>query len=196
MDARYCRNRIYLTAENQELIKDYPVLLGGAGIGSVIAECALRLGFENLTIIDGDQVEKSNLNRQNYVETDIAINKVEAVKNRLLSINPNANVKVHNCFLTEKNAEELIGDHKIAINALDFTSKIPLIFDEICQQRNIPVLHPYNLGWGGLVAVISPIGFSLKELATKGEHFNELKVINYIIAVSYTHLTLPTTSRV
>jgi len=38
-------------------------LLGGAGIGSIIAECALRFGFENIVIVDGDRVELSNLNR-------------------------------------------------------------------------------------------------------------------------------------
>lgn len=181
MDTRYCRNRIYLTANNQEQIKNYPVILGGSGIGSVIAECALRLGFENLTIIDGDQVERSNLNRQNYVENDISRDKVAAIKQRLLSINQHANIKVHSCYLTRENVANLIGTHKIAINALDFSSDVPLIFDEICQQKNIPVLHPYNLGWGGLITTIAPKGLSLQELATEGEHFNELKVIEYII---------------
>jgi len=65
MDKRYSRNRIYVTLEEQEKIKRYRILLGGAGIGSIIAECALRFGFENITIVDGDRVELSNLNRQN-----------------------------------------------------------------------------------------------------------------------------------
>ena len=76
MDIRYSRNRIYVTKEEQKIIKNYPIILAGSGIGSVIAECALRLGFENITIIDGDQVELSNLNRQNYTEDDISTDKV------------------------------------------------------------------------------------------------------------------------
>lgn len=44
---RYSRNRIYIGEEQQERIKQVRVLLGGAGIGSIIAECALRFGFEN-----------------------------------------------------------------------------------------------------------------------------------------------------
>lgn len=179
MDSRYSRNRIYIDKEEQRLIKEIPILLGGSGIGSVIAECALRLGFENFTIIDGDQVELSNLNRQNYTDQDINIDKTEAIKNRLLSINPKATITVHNCFIDEQNISSLIEGHKIAINALDFTTDIPLLFDKICQEKNIPVLHPYNLGWGALVTVISPDSLSLSTLAYKNEKFNEVKVVEY-----------------
>lgn len=179
MDTRYSRNRIYLTPEEQEIIKDYPIILGGSGIGSIIAECALRLGFENITIIDGDQVEVSNLNRQNYTEEDVSTDKVSAIKKRLLSINKKANINVHNCFLTIDNVEEYIDGHKIAINALDFTSDVPLVFDQICQKKNIPVLHPYNLGWGGLVTIIAPDGLALNSLEKPDEKFNEVKMVEY-----------------
>ncbi len=63
-------------------------IFGGAGIGSIIAECALRMGFETITIIDGDKVEKSNLNRQNYRLEDVGNYKAESLAKRLLSINP------------------------------------------------------------------------------------------------------------
>ncbi|TGX79503.1 hypothetical protein E5358_14850 [Palleniella muris] len=69
---RYSRNRIYVNAEEQKKVRNTRILLGGAGIGSIIAECALRFGFENITIVDGDKVELSNLNRQNYTEGDIS----------------------------------------------------------------------------------------------------------------------------
>lgn len=180
MKHRYDRNRLYVNQNEQEIIKNFPVLLGGAGIGSIIAECALRFGFENITIVDGDQVESSNLNRQNYREKDVSVNKVEALKERLGSINSNANIKIHNCFLTKENIKELIDGHKAAINALDFSSDVPLLFDETCQQKNIPVLHPYNLGWGSLVTVITPDSISLKSLVKKGEKFSELSVVEYV----------------
>ena len=179
MESRYDRNRIYLSNQEQETIKQCPILLGGSGIGSVIAECALRLGFENITIVDGDQVETSNLNRQNYTEEDISVDKVSAIKRRLKSINKNANIEVHNCFLTKDNVADFIEGHKIAINALDFSSEVPLLFDEICQQKGIPVLHPYNLGWGGLLTIISPKGLSLTSIEKPQEKFNEVKMVEY-----------------
>lgn len=61
----YRRNFLYISEANQKRIKNFRIFIGGCGLGSVIAECALRLGFENLTVIDGDKVELSNLNRQN-----------------------------------------------------------------------------------------------------------------------------------
>lgn len=179
METRYSRNRIYLNEEEQKIIKNYPILLAGSGIGSVIAECALRFGFENITIIDGDQVELSNLNRQNYTEDDISIDKTEAILKRLKSINKNANIKHHNCFITPENVESLIKGHQIAINALDFSTDIPLIFDKICQEENIPVLHPYNLGWGGLVTIISPKGQSLNLISRDDKDFNEVDMVEY-----------------
>ena len=59
MEERYTRNRIYVRPEEQQLIKHFRILLGGAGFGSIIAECALRFGFEDITIVDGDLVEES-----------------------------------------------------------------------------------------------------------------------------------------
>lgn len=80
-------------------IKDFRVLLAGAGIGSNIAETLLRIGFETITLVDGDVVEESNLNRQNYTEEDVEKPKVEALKKRLLSINPNAQISTINTFI-------------------------------------------------------------------------------------------------
>ncbi|WP_417941104.1 HesA/MoeB/ThiF family protein [Flavobacterium sp. RS13.1] len=179
MKKRHERNRFYITNQDQEIIKNTPILLAGAGIGSVIAECLLRLGFETLTIIDGDTVELSNLNRQNYTEKDIAIHKAEALKKRLLLINNEAKITIHNCFLTADNIDQYIEGHKIAINALDFTSDVPLLFDSLCQKKNIPVLHPYNLGWAALVLVVSKKS-GLHVLEKPSETFNELSVVDYI----------------
>jgi thiF family protein len=144
MEERYSRNRLYMSEKEQSVIKDYKIFLGGAGIGSIVAECALRFGFEHITIVDGDKVEQSNLNRQNYTENDIGRYKAECLAERLLSINPDAQIDYHTEFLNPDNIEEMLNGHNVAINALDFKDKTPFVFDEICKERKIPVLHPYN----------------------------------------------------
>lgn len=179
---RYIRNRIYLSDKEQEIIKKTPIFLAGCGIGSVIAECALRIGFENITIVDGDKVELSNINRQNYTEQDIAISKVDAIKQRLLSINSEANIKIHNCYLTTENLRQLLLGHKIAINALDFSSEVPLAFDSICKENDIHVLHPYNIGWGGIVAVISPESADLESICRPNKKFSEVEFVEYALS--------------
>lgn len=176
----YDRNRLYIQDSEQLLIRDTAIFLGGCGIGSAIAECALRMGFEKLTIVDGDTVERSNLNRQNYIEQDISRNKAEVLQQRLLGINPKAEIKIHTCFINHENIVPLIQGHHIAVNALDFSTDIPLFFDSVCQQLGIYVLHPYNLGWAGLLAVISPTGKALSSIA-RGKGFNELDLVEYVL---------------
>ena len=166
---RYERNRIYLSENDQKKIKDYRVLLGGAGIGSNIAETLLRLGFEHLTIVDGDVVEESNLNRQNYLFSDIGRPKVEALKERLLGINPLAQIEAIPKYIDENNIEDIINEHDVAINALDFKSDIPFIFDNLCTEKGMYVLHPYNIGWASAAMVIAPNGQKLDSLLSENE---------------------------
>lgn len=99
MSLRYKRNSIHIKEGEQRRIQDFRVLIGGCGIGSYIAECLLRMGFENMIIIDGDIVELTNLNRQNYVEADIGVNKAIALKDRLMAIHPDAKIRAYPEFL-------------------------------------------------------------------------------------------------
>ena len=176
---KYSRNRIYVSDEEQLKISQVRILLGGAGIGSIIAECALRFGFENITIVDGDKVEESNLNRQNYVKEDIGKYKAETLGERLLKINPNAKIKCLNTFINKENLENIISGHHIAINALDFKDRIPFEFDRICSEKMIPVLHPYNFGWAGFLTIVKPKGYQLSEISQDPNGF-ELKMAEYV----------------
>ena len=103
-----------------------------------MAECALRLGFEHITIVDGDKVERSNLNRQNYTENDIGRYKAECLTERLQSINPDAQIDYHTEFLNPDNIEEMLNGHNVAINALDFKDNTPFVFDRICKEKKSP----------------------------------------------------------
>ena len=147
-----------MSKREQSIIKDYKIFLGGAGIGSIIAECALRFGFEHITIVDGDKVEESNLNRQNYTENDIGRYKAECLAERLQSINPDAQIDYHTEFLNPDNIEEVLNGYDVAINALDFKDDTPFVFDRICKERKIPVTAPIQLWLGWLCYDCRPIG--------------------------------------
>lgn len=178
---RYIRNRIYISKEEQKNIQGFKVLIAGAGIGSFIAEAALRMGFENLTIVDGDTVELSNMNRQNYIDSDFGKSKAISLKRRLLYINPNANIEIIDQFITDENIHEIIGNYNAAINALDFSSNVPFVFDSICQSKRIPVLHPYNIGWYALVFVIIPEGQNLTDIISSDYRQFEKKAVRYVL---------------
>ncbi|MCL2683130.1 MAG: ThiF family adenylyltransferase [Bacteroidales bacterium] len=178
----YCRNRIYINKNEQQRMRDFKIVFGGLGLGSVIAECALRMGFETLHLIDGDSVELSNLNRQNYTQNDIGKPKCEALYRRLKQINPNANITYSNVYLTAENLCEHLTGADIAINAIDFTSSAPLIFDDVCFAMNIPVVHPYNLGYGGLACVLTKESANLRSLSQTFEGM-EINVANHVLNV-------------
>lgn len=72
-----------------------------------------------------------------------------------------------------------IKGHKAAINALDFSSPVPLIFDTTCQKLNIPILHPYNIGLGSLVTIIAKDGLLLNTIANPDKDFNEVTMVEY-----------------
>lgn len=180
MSLRYKRNSIHIKEGEQRRIQNFRVLIGGCGIGSYIAECLLRMGFENMIIIDGDIVELTNLNRQNYVEADIGVNKAIALKDRLMAIHPDAKIRAYPEFLDPSNLYSLDLTCDVAINALDFSSDIPFLFDEYMAQKNIAVVHPYNLGWAGFLTVITPESRNLRSLDKEHNAF-EINVGKYIV---------------
>lgn len=173
------RNRIYIRDDEQERVRKTKILITGAGIGGIVAECALRFGFEHITIVDGNKVELSNLKCQNYEQRDIKKPKAERLAQRLKRINPKANIQYFNEYIDESNVAEFTKDIDIAINTLDFNSDIPFIFDELCSKSFIPVLHPYNLGWGAFLTIIKPGGYQLSEIAPTYKGF-ELKLAEFI----------------
>lgn len=183
MEEIYSRNRIYVSEQEQNVIKDYKIFLGGAGIGSIVAECALRLGFEHITIVDGGKIEKSDLNCQNYTEKDVDRYKAECLAERLLSINPNAHIEYLTEYISHENIEELVNGYDVAVNSLDFSDDALLAFDKICKTKNIPVLYPYNFGWAGFVTIVDPAGHSISELS-EGPKDLKLKVAEYVVGHS------------
>jgi molybdopterin/thiamine biosynthesis adenylyltransferase len=178
----YCRNRFNINESEQKRMRDLKIVFGGLGLGSVIAECALRMGFENLHLIDGDVVELSNLNRQNYTQDDIGKPKCEALYKRLKQINPHANITYSNIYLTSENVRENLADANIAVNAIDFTSDAPFIFDDICFEMGIPVVHPYNLGYGGLVYVSTKENANFNSLSNTCDDV-VINIINHALNV-------------
>jgi tRNA A37 threonylcarbamoyladenosine dehydratase len=106
------RLELLIGKESLDLIKTKNVLLVGCGgVGGICATSLIRNGISKITIIDYDTVEDSNLNRQEVAyQSTLGRLKVDALKELLLDINPNVNIKTLNLFLDESNINELITD--------------------------------------------------------------------------------------
>jgi len=163
-NARYSRNEIYIPLPLQEKIKTARVLLAGAGLGSVIAECLLRTGFENITLADGDLVELSNLNRQNYTEADISKSKTRAIAKRLRAVNSSAQITTAELFLDTENIPRFVQNADVIINAIDFESDAHIFLDRIATSLGKTVVLPLNLGFGALAAVFNASSPELSSL--------------------------------
>lgn len=176
---RYTKNVLYISPEQQEKIKSTKILFGGVGLGSVVAEAALRLGFENFVFIDGDEVEISNLNRQNYAMEDVGRSKVAAITLRLQAINPDVKIEYHHLFLSPDNLKHYLTGTDIAINAIDFdAADTPFAFDEVCQELGIPVIHPLNFGWAGAAYVVTPESKQIFDVARSTGRFELVLIQN------------------
>lgn len=92
MDARFLRNEMLWGKEGQaRLARAHVILFGLGGVGSYVAECLARSGIGELTLVDGDTVALSNLNRQlEALSSTIGLPKAEAVARRIAEINPEA----------------------------------------------------------------------------------------------------------
>lgn len=94
MNDFYSRSEALLGADTMQMLRTKRVILFGVGgVGSWAAECLIRTGLTHLTLVDGDTVQPSNLNRQLPATRDtLGLPKVEALKARLLTLNPEAEI--------------------------------------------------------------------------------------------------------
>lgn len=128
--------------ENIEKIRNLQVLvLGLGGVGGYVIESLVRCGVENITLVDGDTIKPSNINRQ-LIVTSKNMNKYKTRewKKRIKLINKNAIVNIINTFITIDNIELLFGEqYDYIIDACDtFRVKVKLIRE--CASRNIKLV--------------------------------------------------------
>ncbi len=116
------------------------IVLGLGGVGSWCAEGLFRTGFTNMTIVDCDTVNATNINRQMpALSTTIGKKKTEVVKERLLEINGDAQVTVIDKAYTEADhADFHLADYDIIIDAIDsLTNKAALILEAASYDNKI-----------------------------------------------------------
>lgn len=113
------------------------IVMGVGGVGSWCAECLVRSGIRRITIVDSDRVCITNINRQLMATMkSVGRVKVEALKERLLEINPNCEVTALQKIYTEENADEFdLGSYDYIIDAIDsLKDKVSLIM-RACRTK-------------------------------------------------------------
>jgi len=145
---RFSRTELLLGEENMKKLEQATVaVFGVGGVGSYAAEGLARAGVGHLVLIDNDLVCLTNINRQIHATTKtVGQKKTEAMKERILAINPKAQVDCIEAFYTPDDADKFfIGHYDYVIDAVDtVTAKINLVLQ--CRDRNIPIICSMGAG--------------------------------------------------
>ncbi|SEM60356.1 tRNA A37 threonylcarbamoyladenosine dehydratase [Chryseobacterium taichungense] len=125
------------------------LVVGLGGVGSFAAEFLARAGVGNMTIVDGDTVDITNINRQlPALHSTIGKHKVEVVAERLLDINPELNLTKINEFLNPERMDQILDEGKFdyILDCIDsVTPKLTLLI--AARRRKIKVVS--SMGAGG-----------------------------------------------
>ena len=144
----FCRTERIIGKEKLEQLKTKKVAIFGiGGVGSFVAESLARAGIESFVLVDSDDVCISNINRQIHaLHSTVGKAKVELMKNRILDINPNAEVEIYKKLYNAESAHELLrDDYDYVVDAIDMVSaKIDLI--QRCFENEIPIISSMGAG--------------------------------------------------
>ena len=148
MTEQLSRTAKLIGKENIERLASARVaVFGVGGVGGFTVEALARSGIGHIELIDHDTVALSNLNRQIIATRDtIGRDKVEVMKERILSINPDAEVVVHKCFFLPENKDEFdFSKFTYVVDAVDtVTAKIAII--EEAKKAGVPVISSMGTG--------------------------------------------------
>jgi len=143
------RTELLVKEEGIERLQSSNILIVGlGGVGSFAAEFLARSGIGNLTIVDGDTVDITNINRQlPALNSTIGKNKTDVVAERILDINPEINLKKINEFLEPERMEEILTQEKFdyVLDCIDSLSpKLALIIT--CKRKKIKLVSAMGAG--------------------------------------------------
>lgn len=142
------RTKIVIGQDGIDLLRNANVLVFGiGGVGSYVVEGLVRAGIGNLTIVDFDTVDITNINRQiPALHSTIGMNKTDVLEKRIKDINPEINLKCHTSLYNEDTSDTLLdGDYDFVVDAIDMVpSKIHLI--ESCYKRGLNIISSMGMG--------------------------------------------------
>ncbi len=148
MSKWYDRTKILIGDNNFDKLQDSQVaVIGLGGVGGACAEALCRSGIGTLIIMDHDTVDITNINRQLIATTKtVGQQKAVALKERLLSINPDCNIIILNEFYNDETKEQLFSHSpSFIVDAIDtVSSKLNLAVE--CKLRGINLVSSMGTG--------------------------------------------------
>lgn len=156
---RYSRHLIMpeVTAEGQRRLKASRVLcIGAGGLGSPTALYLAAAGIGTIGIVDFDEVDLSNLQRQILHGTkDIGRGKLESARDRLRDINPEIEIELHDCRFSSENASQIVSQYDIVVDGSDnFATRY--LSNDVCVFARKPNVYGSVFRFEGQTTVFAP----------------------------------------
>ncbi len=145
---QFSRSQLLLGEDNMNKLAGARVAVFGiGGVGGYVVEALARTGVGSFVLVDDDKVCLTNINRQ-IIATRKTVGKykAEVMRDRILDINPNAQVEVRRCFYLPENADEFdFTQYSYVVDAVDtVTAKLEIIMR--AKACNVPVISCMGAG--------------------------------------------------
>jgi len=139
----------YLTPEERAVLESARIGIAGAGgLGSNCAMHLVRAGIQHLTVVDFDVVNESNLNRQFFFRDQLGQKKVEALKENLLRIDPDADIRAVDAEIDAASVKEIFADCDIVVEAFDVVDAKVMLAAALVPSGKRLVTASGLAGWG------------------------------------------------
>lgn len=148
MKEEHSRTAALLGEENlDKLLRARVIVFGLGGVGSYVVEALARAGVGTLTLVDGDTVSLSNINRQLYaLHSTVGQNKTDVAAARVLDITPDCSVRTIAAFVTPENVDGFFeGSYDFCVDAIDDTRAKTAIAVK-CAAERIPLIAAMGTG--------------------------------------------------
>lgn len=144
---QFSRTELLIGKNGIEKLQNAKVAIFGiGGVGSYVVEGLARVGVGNFILVDNDKVSVTNINRQIIATTKtVGMSKVKVAKQRILDINPNASIEIHEEFFMPDSSVFLDDSVSYIVDAIDtVTAKIELVLR--AKKLNIPIISCMGTG--------------------------------------------------
>ena len=145
---QFARTQLLLGRDGMEKLKKARVAVFGiGGVGGYVCEALVRSGVMSFDLIDDDRVCLTNLNRQIIAtRKTVGMYKTDVMKERMLDINPDADIRIHKCFVLPENSSRFpFDEYDYVVDAVDtVTAKIELVMK--CQEHHVPIISCMGAG--------------------------------------------------
>ena len=144
------RNKGLISEESQQRLRATRFVIAGCGsTGGACVMPLVRSGAERFALLDPGHYELNNLNRQDAVLTDIGVNKASATRDRIVAVNPFAEVEVHEDGVSAASIAGLLRRDDVIVDAVDVTTddgvRAKIALHEAACQLGLKVLTAYDI---------------------------------------------------